>query len=65
MMNLFLKLSKGIGHKFCQLMKSSPMKIVFYNLTSARRQTDKFVCLLNVRDKWYQSTNVNKAKSNN
>ena len=64
-MNLFLKLTTGIEHKFCQLMKSSPMKIVLYNLTSARRQTDKFVCLLNVRDKRYQSTNVNKAKSNN
>jgi hypothetical protein len=40
-------------------------RLSFNNLTSARRQTDKFVCLLNVRDKWYQSTNVNKAKSNN
>jgi len=24
MMILFVKLTKGIGHKFCQLMKSSP-----------------------------------------
>ena len=65
MMILFLKLTKGIGHKFCHLMTSSPMKIVFNNLTSARKQTDKLMCLLNVRDKWYQSTNVNKVKSNN
>ena len=25
MMILFVKLTKGIGHKFCQLMKSSPI----------------------------------------
>jgi len=26
MMILFVKLTKGIGHKFCQLMKSPPMR---------------------------------------
>jgi len=28
MMILFVKLTKGIGHKFCQLMKSSPITII-------------------------------------
>jgi len=28
MMILFVKLTKGIGHKFCQLMKSSPIRIM-------------------------------------
>jgi len=28
MMILFVKLTKGIGHKFCQLMKSSPINTI-------------------------------------
>jgi hypothetical protein len=28
MMNLLVKLTKGIGHKFCQLMKSSPINTI-------------------------------------